>query len=141
MILYQWSVVSSAICVCVCVCMCVLCVCVCVRARVCVGSCLKINYQQISYTSLIGMHLMSFNYYLCVCVLCLDTRPFMYLCLCILALMYTGRDTYQEGLACYRLGNAYEGIGEHDTAIQVCIHVLAHGYKHGSMDFLLCAVS
>ena len=61
--------------------------------------------------------------------------------LCILALVYTGRDTYQEGLACYRLGNAYEGIGEHDTAIQVCIHVLAHGYKHGSMDFLLCAVS
>ena len=33
---------------------------------------------------------------------------------------YAGRDTYQEGLACYRLGNAYEGIGEHDTAIQVC---------------------
>lgn len=34
--------------------------------------------------------------------------------------MYAGKDSYQEGLACYRLGNAYESIGEHDTAIQVC---------------------
>lgn len=33
--------------------------------------------------------------------------------------MFVGGDTYQEGLACYRLGNAYEGISEHDVAIQV----------------------
>lgn len=57
--------------------------------------------------------------------MCLDTRPFMY---CVLTkpfpFIYTGRDTYQEGLACYRLGNAYEGIGEHDTAIQVCFPMI-----------------
>ncbi len=30
-----------------------------------------------------------------------------------------GGDGYQEGLASYRLGNAYESVGEHDTAIKV----------------------
>ena len=37
----------------------------------------------------------------------------------LIKLQIVGGDTYQEGLACYRLGNAYEGIGEHDVAIQV----------------------
>ena len=32
-----------------------------------------------------------------------------------------GGHTYQEGVACYRLGNAYEGIQESQTAIQVSI--------------------
>ena len=31
-----------------------------------------------------------------------------------------GGNSRQEGLACYRLGNAYEGINEQDAAIQVC---------------------
>lgn len=30
-----------------------------------------------------------------------------------------GGHTYQEGMACYRLGNAYEDIQESQTAIQV----------------------
>ena len=33
----------------------------------------------------------------------------------------TGRDSYQEGLACYRLGNAHNSIGDNETAIQVCL--------------------
>lgn len=31
-----------------------------------------------------------------------------------------GGSSRQEGLACYRLGSAYEGINEQDAAIQVC---------------------
>ena len=34
--------------------------------------------------------------------------------------MPPGGNSHQEGLACYRLGNAYEGINEQDAAIQVC---------------------
>ena len=30
-----------------------------------------------------------------------------------------GGHTYQEGMACYRLGNAYEAIQESQTAIKV----------------------
>ena len=48
-----------------------------------------------------------------------------------------GRDTYQEGLSCYRLGNAYEGIREHDTAIQVgsilCIIKVVNVHVHTYM--------
>ena len=39
---------------------------------------------------------------------------YLFVTLCI-----SGGDSHQEGLACYRLGNAYEGISEHETAIQV----------------------
>ena len=52
--------------------------------------------------------------------------------------MIVGRDTYQEGLSCYRLGNAYEGIGEHDTAIQVRLTMLLWLiYAHKSL-MILC---
>lgn len=30
-----------------------------------------------------------------------------------------GGDSYQEGVACYRLGNAYQQSGEYDKAVQV----------------------
>ncbi len=34
-----------------------------------------------------------------------------------------GGDGYQEGLASYRLGNAYESVGEHDAAIKVRVRM------------------
>lgn len=37
---------------------------------------------------------------------------------------FTGGDTYQEGMACYRLGNAHEEIGEYDVAIKVFYYIL-----------------
>ena len=54
--------------------------------------------------------------------------------------MIAGRDTYQEGLSCYRLGNTYEGIGEHDTAIQVGLTMLLQLYTQ-IIDDSVCAVS
>ena len=51
-------------------------------------------------------------------------------------LVYTGRDTYQEGLACYRLGNAYEGIGQHDTAIQVSDFIIKMAFNSINFSFV-----
>ena len=51
-------------------------------------------------------------------VLCINSN---YAFMVVHIYVSVGGDSYQEGLACYRLGNAFEGIGEHDTAIQVCV--------------------
>ena len=37
-----------------------------------------------------------------------------------------GGHTYQEGMACYRLGNAYEAIQESQTAIKVSYVSIDH---------------
>ena len=39
---------------------------------------------------------------------------------CYTLFSFPGGNSRQEGLACYRLGNAYEGVNEQDAAIQVC---------------------
>lgn len=38
--------------------------------------------------------------------------------------MCLGGDSHEEGLACYRLGNALQGIGDYNGAIEVRKHHL-----------------
>ena len=56
-----------------------------------------------------------------------------------------GGHTYQEGMCCYRLGNAYEAIQESETAIKVgsvtMVTTRVLHYPHSIIDYIWRSVN